>query len=355
MAVAKALAAYQCADFCPLQPGQKNIAEFRCNDGMCIKIDGYCDGTATCADASDESHCHTTDQPEFDCAVGDKDWVEVWTPSKKTWCCENEGKHCPHGTKTKFHCLEGVANFEDWPVEKRHFCCDSESIGCTTSPELDAFTVTSTVTSTITTQTMTTTQTQTITVTTTITSTSTTHSTTRTVTSSTKTGTTTTTTTASTTTRTTTTLDPVTLTMRCSTRERAWEPLDMAGTTLSKEQDVAACQRRCAKTEGCAHYSFWEPAGDCHLQDENAFSTIVMSFVAGPASCLEMEKKFSFLPSGLGLRGLQRPSAPTGVFVAAGAACTAFVAALLVGVAGWRFATASTSYSDLATDESPLL
>lgn len=73
-------------------------------------------------------------------------------------------------------------------------------------------------------------------------------------------------------------------TLLCSQQDVVWEPLDMV--PFTREDNVSACQARCAKTSGCAHFAFWLPGNDCHLQ--NAFSRPTFSrlgFVSGPPGC----------------------------------------------------------------------
>merc|ERR1711990_958735 len=48
-------------------------------------------------------------------------------------------------------------------------------------------------------------------------------------------------------------------------------PLDMPGQGRTSEVDAVACQHRCAKVRGCAHFSFWADGG-CHLQPHGAVS-----------------------------------------------------------------------------------
>lgn len=65
-------------------------------------------------------------------------------------------------------------------------------------------------------------------------------------------------------------------------------PLDMAGQSVTTEAGALACQARCARTAGCAYFSFWHDGahhGECHLQDEKAVSIETPNVVTGPARC----------------------------------------------------------------------
>lgn len=60
----------------------------------------------------------------------------------------------------------------------------------------------------------------------------------------------------------------------------------MAGTMASKETDEFACQRKCLRTPGCSHFSFWVPSTLCHLQDRYALRREGRDgFVSGPFQC----------------------------------------------------------------------
>lgn len=52
------------------------------------------------------------------------------------------------------------------------------------------------------------------------------------------------------------------------------------------EKNIEACQERCAKTDGCQHFSFYLAARNCHLEGQS--STRVahrIGFVSGPREC----------------------------------------------------------------------
>jgi len=89
-------------------------------------------------------------------------------------------------------------------------------------------------------------------------------------------------------------VDPMNMleTMSCSKKDVSFEPMDMAGHPFTVEKSVAACQARCQRIPECAHFSYWEPAGHCHIQD--AFAVPQPSrllFIAGPPGCRLNEDK----------------------------------------------------------------
>lgn len=61
--------------------------------------------------------------------------------------------------------------------------------------------------------------------------------------------------------------EAITETLACSEAGVLFEPLDMHGEAMTLEKNASHCQARCGRTPGCAHFSFWEPQGHCHLQD----------------------------------------------------------------------------------------
>ena len=66
-----------------------------------------------------------------------------------------------------------------------------------------------------------------------------------------------------------------------------FEPLDLVGSQMTLEVTIAACQARCAKTVGCAHFSYWEPQRHCHLQGVLAERVEGSLWRAGPPGCSE--------------------------------------------------------------------
>jgi len=80
-------------------------------------------------------------------------------------------------------------------------------------------------------------------------------------------------------------------TLSCIEKDTTYEPEDMLGHILTYEDNVSACQARCASIVGCAHYSYWVPGQHCHVQDVAA--TAVPSsegYLAGPPGCLPGEE-----------------------------------------------------------------
>mmetsp|Transcript_69977 Transcript_69977/g.135047 ORF Transcript_69977/g.135047 Transcript_69977/m.135047 type:complete len:639 (-) Transcript_69977:39-1955(-) len=72
----------------------------------------------------------------------------------------------------------------------------------------------------------------------------------------------------------------------CYEESSAWEPLDMPNTNPAHEPNASACQKRCERTPGCTHFSFWTVGKNCHLQDAYAIhQSARMGFVSGPFKC----------------------------------------------------------------------
>lgn len=63
---------------------------------------------------------------------------------------------------------------------------------------------------------------------------------------------------------------------------------DMEGGDRTIEDNILACQKRCASVHGCAHFSFWKKDGHCHLADKEAdHVNDIFGGVAGPPYCSE--------------------------------------------------------------------
>mmetsp|Transcript_6345 Transcript_6345/g.18139 ORF Transcript_6345/g.18139 Transcript_6345/m.18139 type:complete len:863 (-) Transcript_6345:310-2898(-) len=79
------------------------------------------------------SGCHP-DHPQsqgcpYDCAHGVENWVALWSPSKKAYCCRTTGQGCVQGVQ--FQCDVGSETFlADWPAERRDWCCKERGVAC---------------------------------------------------------------------------------------------------------------------------------------------------------------------------------------------------------------------------------
>jgi len=77
-----------------------------------------------------------------------------------------------------------------------------------------------------------------------------------------------------------------TTTAYCFEDATMWEPIDMFGQVATIQTDEWACQRRCLQVEGCAHFSFSQSTGACHLQDAFAIKREQRAgFLSGPFEC----------------------------------------------------------------------
>jgi len=74
----------------------------------------------------------------------------------------------------------------------------------------------------------------------------------------------------------------------CFEMGAAFYPLDMEGTELEHVASAWECQRRCMARSGCAHFSYLQSLGHCHLQDFLAARlTFNTGYSSGPFSCWE--------------------------------------------------------------------
>ncbi|CAK0841351.1 unnamed protein product [Prorocentrum cordatum] len=71
----------------------------------------------------------------------------------------------------------------------------------------------------------------------------------------------------------------------CSKINSAYLPLDMVGHPLKRVANERECQQRCARVDGCAHYSYWRPARHCHLQGARSRRFGDALFSSGPPEC----------------------------------------------------------------------
>lgn len=59
----------------------------------------------------------------YDCNAGFDNWLQGWSDSKKTWCCDKEQRGC-----VKHHCYSG--EISTWNQDKRDWCCSNYQRGC---------------------------------------------------------------------------------------------------------------------------------------------------------------------------------------------------------------------------------
>jgi len=70
----------------------------------------------------------------------------------------------------------------------------------------------------------------------------------------------------------------------CYMADTSYHPLDMPGQVPTTGGDAQSCQKKCARIEGCAHFSLL-PDGSCHFQASYASSVPHPRATAGPAHC----------------------------------------------------------------------
>eukprot|EP00929_Paragymnodinium_shiwhaense_P076867 TRINITY_DN39577_c0_g1_i4.p1 TRINITY_DN39577_c0_g1~~TRINITY_DN39577_c0_g1_i4.p1 ORF type:complete len:288 (+),score=50.45 TRINITY_DN39577_c0_g1_i4:78-866(+) len=76
----------------------------------------------------------------------------------------------------------------------------------------------------------------------------------------------------------------------CFAVDIMYTPVNMPGHGRTMANKVEECQARCARTPGCARFTFWPAEGHCHLQEFNARSQPSEGAISGPASCEEEEE-----------------------------------------------------------------
>jgi len=80
-------------------------------------------------------------------------------------------------------------------------------------------------------------------------------------------------------------------TVPCTTENVTYEPFDMDNHPMTIERSPAACQARCRRIDGCFHFSYWAPAGHCHVHDAFAVAQPYrLLFVSGPSSCKLLQR-----------------------------------------------------------------
>lgn len=211
----------------------------------------------------------------YDCKIGLSDF-NVWTKAKKLWCCENKGLGCPWSASEPFDCQADYNHWEKkWKKDKAEWCCLHKALGCF-SPSTSTLTTTVTalarpsvsdiveVPATPAAPAEDTKKPKVPKITFRMT-------------------------------KATSTLAPSETSMGsnrhasgCFEEATSWEPLDMPGTFPVPVDGVKACQRRCAETHGCVHFSYWKEWGHCHVQDAYAIRQRGRTgFVSGPFKCWE--------------------------------------------------------------------
>jgi len=82
-------------------------------------------------------------------------------------------------------------------------------------------------------------------------------------------------------------VDPQADETSCWTRNIRYDPIDMMGALVTPMNGIRECQMRCARVMGCAHFSYVQPGGDCHLQHEGAVAVASPGTTSGPPSCTQ--------------------------------------------------------------------
>jgi len=73
----------------------------------------------------------------------------------------------------------------------------------------------------------------------------------------------------------------------------------MPGTMPRSAEDATACQKQCADTQGCTHFSYWWIGKHCHLQDAYALrQTGRLGFTSGPFGCWDSLDKTKYIKKG---------------------------------------------------------
>jgi len=258
-------------------------------------------------------------QAKFDCSLSGSA-PDSWSTEHRGWCCKRVGVACP------FDCYAGRANWRSgWSARKKEWCCQNRNLGCSDTANSShvaathANTTADGKTATVTlparelilpdapsTSMLNTSAVEKATTTlppssattptpTTAVKTSTESSSSSWLSMSTGTGTlpqtssavSTSKAAALTTTASMANTDKGGVSDECLEEAVTWEPMHMPNVLQPiDEPDAYACQKRCAGTPGCAHFSFWTWGKHCYLQDSFAIrQTGRLGFVSGPFQC----------------------------------------------------------------------
>jgi len=177
----------------------------------------------------------TTTTTPFDCQAGRQNWEMGWSRRKKSWCCQHQGLGCPAGNASAFYdCWDGLPTPDSgWSPEKRDWCCQNQGVAC---PVIMVQTVTVTVPVPA-------------------------H-------------------------RVANAPTPQPNESSCFDEGVRYDPIDMFGTSMTQENGARECQDRCARTMGCAHFSYFHGGGYCHIQDDSAVAGFGLQVTSGPPSCM---------------------------------------------------------------------
>jgi len=83
---------------------------------------------------------------------------------------------------------------------------------------------------------------------------------------------------------------PVPFIEPCFSGDVKYEPLDMPWQGPTPARSAEHCQARCARTAGCAHFTWWSDTWNCHLQEYDAEPEAAAGAVSGPSDCDDEEE-----------------------------------------------------------------